>query len=192
MPDPSTFYTDPSNQGGVSYSDLDNKYLNLSGVNRYPRQFRLIAGTEYKPGLCSQESNRDGLYFPAIGTVGLTAIDGKTCWFSRLSMQVFDTFGDDTELVFAPPGGGNQLTMPVRTGSLALREDVVAEQLAGTKDGVNTTFTTTHNYSQVLDVIHLGVADRTFTQTAGTNSITYTDTPIPGGGERLKVIYIRD
>lgn len=192
MPDPTTFYTNPSHNGGVSFSDLDNKYLNLSGVNRYPRSFKVIPGTESKPGLCSQESERDGLYFPEIGTVGITAVDGKTFWFSRLSVKAFDAAGNATQIDFAPPDGGNEVEAPTRDGVISLREDIVAEQLSGTKDGVNTTFTTTHTYSQVLDVIHEGVADRTFTQTAGTNSITYTDTPVPDSGERLKVIYVRD
>ena len=142
--------------------------------------------------MTSQESERDGFYFPSAGTIGATDPNGRTFWFFRNSLQVFSKKGKSTTLSFQVDSTDNEIQLPARDGTMCLRGDIVAEQLAGTKDGVNTTFTTTYNYSTVVDVIHNGLGDRTFTQTPDTNTITYTDTPVPLALDRLKVIYVRN
>lgn len=175
----------------IILSDNDRNYLNLFGTNFYPLPFRVIAGRPSQPSLACQTSERDGIYFPQEGVVGFTDINGKTMHVSRSMLTIFDTYGKKYEISFTRVNADVAITFPEEDGRLALTSDIYSEQLIGTKDGVNTTFTTTYNYKYVLDVIHEGVADRNFTQTPGTNSITYTDTPIPDTGERLKVIYVK-
>ena len=188
MPD---FYDTPrDHSSGLSLGLYDDLYLNLNGINRYPRAFKFVPGSEAEPSMTSQESERDGWDFPEAGAIGATDPQGKTFWFQRNQIKIWSKKARSTTLVFQVDSTSNEIQVPDREGTLCLRADIVAEQLIGTKDGVNTTFTTTHNYSQILDVIHEGLADRTFTEDGG-NQITYTDTPIPDSGERLKVIYVR-
>ncbi len=187
------FYDEPrDHSSGISLGLYDDLYLNLNGINRYPRPFKFVVGTQEQPSMTSQESERDGFYFPSAGTIGATDPNGRTFWFFRNSLQVFSKKGKSTTLSFQVDSTDNEIQLPARDGTMCLRGDIVAEQLAGTKDGVNTTFTTTYNYSTVVDVIHNGLGDRTFTQTPDTNTITYTDTPVPLALDRLKVIYVRN
>ena len=70
----SYFGYNPFIYNGVSLSPLDNIYLSLTGVNLYPKPFKLIPGTNSRPSLSSQEDSKTGVWFPEEGCLGIALI----------------------------------------------------------------------------------------------------------------------
>ena len=187
----SEFYDDRQHYKGLSDSDLDNRYLALSGINQYPLPLKLIPGSPSRPSLSSQNSNRDGLYFPSEGVIGFVRNGVPVFWLMKDIVRFFDRFGNYTDLYIDDVLGNNySVKLPSHTGTLAILDSIVSEQLAGTKDGVNVNFTTTYVIHSVLDVKLNGVGDTSLV-TWASNNVTWVGGTIPNVGDSVQIIYVR-
>lgn len=187
-----SFYDRKGNYQGLSDNNLDQRYLSLSGINRMPRPFKGIPGRRNRPSYCSQESEQDGLYFPAPGVVAITCQGLDALWVQRGTLRVWDRFGNYVDLVLPDQLGGNfALAIPAQDGSLALKEHFESEQIIGTKDGVNTAFTVTRPIVKLLDVKINGVGDTSLVSwSSGSNALTWEDPTPPDAPDSVQIIYI--
>lgn len=186
------FYTNPIHWTGF-LGPLDAVYLNLAGSNYYPVPFQVVPGTIHYPGLSIQGDNKTGLgsdlsrsnanlFFTMRGFEGFR--------FELEQMTVFNNEGHGITLQL-PTGltASFDLTLPARTSRLVCVDDFVTEDLTGTIDGVNDTFTTSHNILKILDVQADG--------SGGVGVASFSDDEVvlstpPSGVTTLRIIYIRE
>lgn len=187
------FYDERQNYQGLSDSDLDLRYLSLSGINQMPRPYKLIPGRRNRPSVCSQESAQTGLYFPDNKTLAMTSLGLDAVWFRRNTLRIFDRFGDYVDVLVPDQlGGSYALTLPAMDGSIALKEHFESEQIIGTKDGVNDAFTVTYPIFNLLDVKLNGVGDTSLvTWSSGSNALTWVGPTLPDATDSVQVIYVR-
>lgn len=93
----------------VSLSPFDNSYLSLSGINYYPRPFKLISGIANKPSLCCQADTKTGLWFPEEGCISISLIGFDTYRFYHNRIEHRNKFGAKTTMEI-PSGNGRLLS----------------------------------------------------------------------------------
>ena len=186
-------YQDPDVFQGVADDNLALKYLALSGINKMPIPFRAISGDTRKPSYSCQEDSRTGIYFPAKGIVGIVRAGVDVLWVLKDTLRLFDRSGNYVDLVIPDQLGADfALALPSLDGSLLLREQLVTEEIIGTKDGVNTAFTVTHDIHAVHAVFfNADFALEEISYSPGSNSVTWVGATIPDVGDKVYVTYVR-
>lgn len=194
MPQDNEFYQDPDVFQGLAEDTNYLKFLALNGINEMPKPFRAIPGRPEKPSYTSQEDNRTGIYFPELGTVGFAVAPGvAVCWVKKDRLRLFDRYGNFLDLVIPGQIGGDfALSLPSQTGKLLLREQLITEELIGTKNGVNTSFTVTDPVHQLHSITLNGVGDISYVSwTPDSNALTWTFATIPDTGDKVYATYIK-
>lgn len=187
------FYQDPDVFQGLADDNLVLKYLALSGINKMPRPFSAIPGRPEKPSYTSQEDSRTGIYFPALGVVGITRNGTDVLWVMKDTLRLFDRNKNYVDLVIPDQLQGNfALALPALDGSVALKEHILSTGILGTKDGSNTAFTVDYPIQNVLGVFFNGAfALDDITWSPGSDSITWVGATIPNTGDKVYVTYLR-
>lgn len=186
-------YQDPDVFQGVADDNLVLKYLALNGINKMPIPFKAISGRAGKPSYSCQEDNRTGIYFPQLGVVGITRNGVDVLWVMKDTLRLFDRYGNHLDLVISDDLTNSfTLSLPSLNGTIALKEHIVSEEIVGTKDGVNTAFTTTYPIHNILGLTLNGTGDQSYISwTSGSSALTWTFATIPNTGDVVYVTYLR-
>lgn len=186
-------YQDPDVFQGVADDNLVLKFLALNGINNMPIPFKAIPGHPRKPSFSCQEDNRTGIYFPELGVVGVVRNGVDVLWVMKDTLRLFDRYGNYTDLVISDSLTGDfTLSFPHLNGTIALKEHIVSEEIIGTKDGFNTSFTVSHPIQNILGLTLNGVGDQTYVNwTPGSNALTWLFATIPNTGDNVYVTYLR-
>lgn len=193
MPADNEFYQDPDVFQGVASDNLVLKFLALNGINKMPIPFKAIPGRPEKPSYSCQEDNRTGIYFPELGVVGVVRNGVDVLWVLKDTLRLFDRYGNHIDLVISDTLTDNfTLSLPRLDGTVALKEHIVSEEIIGTKDGFNTSFTVTHPIQNILGLTLNGVGDQSYVSwTLGSNALTWIFATIPNTGDKVYVTYLR-
>lgn len=186
------FYTNPIHWTGF-LGPLDSSYLNLAGSNRYPVPFQFVPGNVNFPGLCIQDDNKTGIGSDLSNTnanlfFSMRGFDGFRFELESFTMKNNEGHGISIQL---PTGltASYDLSLPPRSSRLVCVDDFVSEALTGTIDGVNDTFTTTHNILKILDVQADGIGGVGVASFSADEVVLSTP---PSGVTALRIIYIRE
>lgn len=188
-------YQDPDVFQGIAEDNLVLKFLALSGINTMPIPFFAVPGKASKPSFSCQGDDRTGIYFPEPGVVGITrgGAGVDVLWILKDTIRLFDRYHNYVDLVIPDQLGGDfSLALPAQDGNVMLKEHLVTEELAGTKDGFNTSFTVSHPI-QALHAVFFN-ADFVIEDldwTAGSSAVTWLGATIPDTGDKVYVTYLR-